>query len=190
MLILSGMIAIVDATFWSVGAVYSAREAVNNPVAGLWLSAYMVPSLLAAPIISRWKIYKKKKRWAAGLLFVSGGVMSLLAFKVGLTTGLGVVFVASMLGALSVPLLDAVYSDLAARMGRERKHLIGLTGGVGSMAYIVGPVLAGFMSDKVGELGTFAAMGIAMMCVSMLVIVVLPVKVRLPQAEIKDWVKG
>ncbi len=184
---MSMMLALVDATFWSVGAVFAAKMVRTNSLAGLWLSAYMVPSLLVGVIMVRWKVYKMKKRWAARLMMVSGLLLSGLVVKMGLNGALVLVFLASLSAALALPLIDAVYSDLVARMGRERKHLIGLSSATTSVAYVVGPVLAGVMADMVGEMKTFAAMGMVTAMVGGLLLVTMPKKLRLPQGELERW---
>lgn len=186
-LAMSLMLALIDSTFWSVGAVFSARMAQTNQLAGLWLSAYMVPSLFVGVILARWKIYKRKKRWAAKLMVVAGLLLSGLMVKMSLVWSLAIVFVASLSAALAGPLLDAVYTDLVARMGRERKHLIGLSSATSSVAYVVGPVTAGLIADLVGEIETFAVMGIATVMVGVVLLITMPKKLRLPQAEMEKW---
>lgn len=87
-------------------------------------------------------------------IFNSGLMMGLV-----MGWALLLVLISSMFGALSLPMIDAVYSDLVARMGRERKHLIGLSSATTSMAYVIGPVAAGLIADTVGELETFFGSG-------------------------------
>lgn len=186
-LVMSVMLALVDASFWTVGAVFAAKQAVFTPLAGLWLSAYMLPSLLVGLLLMKWRIYRGKKRWAAKLMVLSGLGLSGLMFNPGLGWGLVLVFAASCFGALALPLIDAVYTDLVSRMGRERKHLIGLSSATSSVAYVVGPVMAGFIADTVGEVETFAVMGVGMVVVGLLLLIMMPKKLRLPQAEIKAW---
>jgi MFS family permease len=72
-------------------------------------------------------------------------------------------------------------------MGKEGKHMVGLSGSTVSVAYIIGPILAGLISSYVGEKNTFVVMGIVMIIVAVILLVVTPKKLRLPQIEIKTW---
>lgn len=65
--------------------------------------------------------------------------------------------------------------------------MVGLSGSTLSVAYIVGPIIAGLISQFVGEKNTFVVMGIVLTLVSLCLLVVTPKKLRLPQAEIKTW---
>jgi len=108
---------------------------------------------------------------------------------VSLPFRIALVFVAGMLASVALPLIDAVYTDLLSRMGRERKHLVGLSSSMGSIAFVFGPVLVGGASDFIGEIATFGWLGIfgAVVCVGLFL--VMPRKLRLPQTVMSDWEK-
>jgi MFS family permease len=72
-------------------------------------------------------------------------------------------------------------------MGRERKHLIGLSLSTWSIAYIVGPIVAGYIARSIGEAKTFTVLGVFTLLVSLILLIASPKKLRLPQKEIKTW---
>jgi MFS family permease len=72
-------------------------------------------------------------------------------------------------------------------MGRRGKHMMGLSSSTLSLAYIIGPILAGFIAQMVGEKMTFSIMGIFMSVVAIFLLMVTPRKLRLPQTEIQTW---
>jgi MFS family permease len=74
-------------------------------------------------------------------------------------------------------------------MGREEKHLIGLSRSTISIAYIVGPVLAGFIASQVGERMTFSVVGTVVIVVAIFLLLTTPRKLKLPQEEIAKWDK-
>ena len=82
---------------------------------------------------------------------------------------------------------EAVYSDITERMGYEGKHMMGLSSSTLSLAYIIGPVMAGGIAQLVGERLTFSVMGILMALVALILLIVTPRKLRLPQSEIQAW---
>ena len=120
-------------------------------------------------------------------MLLGGIFLALLFFKDSVFYELAMVFLSSVMLSVTYPLVDAVYSDIVARMGRERKHVIGLSSSMVSLAYIVGPVLAGWIASQVGERMTFVTMGIAMAVVSTFLLFTTPKKLLLPQQEIKSW---
>ena len=91
--------------------------------------------------------------------------------------------------ALSVvyPLVDAVYTDIVVRMGKEKKHLIGLTNSIISLAYILGPTLAGLSAKILGEQSSFVILGATTSLVALFLLFVTPKKLKLPQTEIHTW---
>ena len=120
-------------------------------------------------------------------MLISGVMLGLLGLFEGVIWQLSLVFLASCALSVSYPLTDAVYSDILARMGRERKHMLGLSSSTMSLAYIVGPAVAGLVASMVGERMTFSVLGISVILVSILLLVVTPKKIKLPQTEIDGW---
>ena len=97
------------------------------------------------------------------------------------------VFVWSVLSAMAWPLLDAVYTDLLARMGRENIHMVGLKNASNSIAYMIGPIMSGGLATVVVNIESFAYMGGLMVMVAIVLLILTPRKVKLPQTEIKTW---
>ena len=100
---------------------------------------------------------------------------------------LAMVALASSALAVCYPLLEGVYTDFLSRMGSERTDLIGLTGSVINISYIVWPVIAGLIASKVGERITFFWLGVVVVVASVVLLLVTPRKLKLPQTEIKTW---
>lgn len=65
--------------------------------------------------------------------------------------------------------------------------MVGLSGSTISVAYIIGPIMAGAITQFVGEKNTFVVVGNILAPVSVFLLVVTPEKLRLPQTEIKTW---
>lgn len=187
MLVASLFLGLIDATFWTTGTVFTEILAEKSWWGGLFLSTYMLPSLFVGLIVMKWGIYKGKKKWAEIFMFLGGATLALLTFHDSVYFELLVVFLASTFLAVAYPLIDAVYSDIVARMGRERKHLVGLSASMISLAYIIGPTLSGAIASAVGERMTFVTMGAATAVVSLALLILTPKKLRLPQKELATW---
>ena len=178
---------IIDATFWTTGAVWTEALSTRNFWGSLFLPLYTLPSLFMGIVIARWGIVSGKKRLSEKFLLFSGLFLVLLGVSSSIFLQLFFVFISSILLSAAFPLVDAVYSDIVARMGRERRHLIGLSRSTISIAYIVGPILAGFIANAVGASLTFSVVGFFAFLVSVILLLTTPKKLRLPQVEIHEW---
>lgn len=186
-LILSVLAGIVDATFWTTGTVLNDRLAEQSSIGGWFLSAYMLPSLFIGVIVAKWGLSEGKKKWAEKLMLLGGVVLGLLAWVKSVEGIILVVILSSILMSMSWPLLDAIYTDLVVRSRRGRKHMIGLSSSTLSLAYVIGPILAGWLSGKYGEVETFAIIGWGVVVICVILLWVTPKKLHLPQQEMTGW---
>jgi len=186
-LIMSFVLILVDATFWSIGTMINDELANLNQWGGFLMTTYMISSLIMGPLILRLKISQHKKKWAQIFMLMGGVTLALFGIFHSVLWYLFITFVSSAMLALTWPLVDAVYTDLVVRLGRERQHLIGLCSSMNSLGYIVGPILAGGIAEVVGLYDTFVYLGIGIAVVSVLLIITTPRKLKLPQSEIETW---
>jgi len=186
-IILSFMVGVIDSFFWTSGAVLTEKLAIGNFFVGWFLSLYMLPPLFIGLIFIKWNPYQGKKKLAECLFFVSGIFMLLLGFQQNITSILIFVFFASLFISIGYPLIQAVVSDFLGRMGKSKRHLLGFSSSAVSLGYILGPIIAGFISTSVGEKLSFTYLGIFVTIVSLVLIFVTPKKIRLSQQEIKSW---
>lgn len=186
-LLISIIMGLVDATFWTTGTVLSDNLAKQNWLGGMFLPFYMLPMVLIGVVIAKWGIYQGKKKMAEVFMLLAG--LSLTC--IGMVNSIWLLLAVSLFtgSALSIawPLTDAVYSDIINRMGKEGKHMVGLSSSTVSLSYIIGPILAGGIAQMVGERITFSVMGIFMSVAAIILLMVTPRKLRLPQGEIKTW---
>ena len=186
-LIMSLVMGLIDATFWTTGTVLSDNLAKTNWWGGMFLPLYMLPMIFVGLIVAKWGVYKGKKKIAEIFMLLSGLSLSLI----GLNGSLEIMLLAATLTGVTLavvwPLTDAVYSDIINRMGREGKHMMGLSSSTLSLAYIVGPVLAGGIAQVVGERLTFSVIGGVLALVAIIFLLVTPRKLKLPQTEIQTW---
>ena len=97
------------------------------------------------------------------------------------------VFCSSLALSITYPLIEGVYSDVIDRMGRQKRHMIGLTNSTTSISYIIGPIIAGFISLYFGSINTFVYLGYFVVAISLILILLTPKKLKLPQNEISKW---
>ncbi|KKT83660.1 MAG: hypothetical protein UW80_C0009G0014 [Microgenomates group bacterium GW2011_GWC1_44_9] len=186
-LVISVVMGIVDATFWTTGTVLSDSMARDNWLGGMFLPAYMLPMVFVGIIVAKWGIYRGKKKIAETFMLVAGLLLAALSFNDSSYFMLLVSLLSGAALSIAWPMTEAVYSDITERMGYEGKHMMGLSSSTLSLAYIIGPVMAGGIAQLVGERLTFSVMGILMALVALILLIVTPRKLRLPQSEIQAW---
>ena len=186
-LILSLTLGIIDSVFWTTGTVWSETLTGRSFWGGMLIPLYTLPSIPLGIFLAKKKIISGKKKIAEILTLGAGLALMFLTFTNSLTGILLVILLSSILLSVAFPLSEAVYSDIIARMGKQDQHLIGLSNSTFSLAYIIGPILAGLTAQFFGEQKTFAALGLAVAVISGILLLSTPKKLKLPQAEIKEW---
>lgn len=189
LVILGLFMGLVDSAFWTTGAIWTETLAKESFWGGMFLPVYQLPALFMGLVVVRWGIYQGKKKMAEIFLLLSGLFLVLLGVSANVFWQLAMVFISSAMLSVTYPMVDATYSDIVARMGPQRKHLMGLSSSTLSLGYIVGPALAGFIAQAVGERMSFVVWGVAVSLVSAILLLVTPKKLKLPQEEIQSWKK-
>jgi MFS family permease len=185
--IISIFLGLIDATFWTTGAVWMESLSKQSFWGNFLLPVYQMPALFMGFVVTKWGIYKGKKKMALRFLILACLFLMLLIFNLPIPLYILCVFVSSVMLGVTYPLVDAVYSDIVARMRRERKHLVGLSNSTSSIAYIIGPAIAGFIAGVVGSKLTFVVAGAATLVVAAVLFFVTPKKIRLPETKISSW---
>jgi MFS family permease len=186
-LIISLVLGFIDSTFWTIGAIWTEKLTKINPWGVWFLPLYLLPSICLGIPLSRWKISSGKKKLAEKFLGLSGITFTAIAISGSVAWQLAVICLASCSLAICYPLIQGVYTDIIARMGSEKKDVIGLTSSVVNLSYIIWPVFAGLIASKVGERLTFSWLGVGVLMIAVILLFVTPKKLKLPQNEIKTW---
>lgn len=181
------VLGFVDATFYTVGTVWTEKLSLVNPWGVWFLPLYLLPSICLGIPLSNWNIKNGKKKLAEKFLGLSGIFFILIALDSSVHWQLMMVALASSAIAICYPLLGGVYTDILARLGKEKKDMIGLSDSILNISYIVWPILAGIVSANVGERMTFAWLGVVVLLSSIVLLLITPRKIKLPQGEIKAW---
>jgi len=186
-MVISLLLGFIDSTFWTTGAIWTEKLAKINYLGGLFLPFYQLPAIFLGVVIAGWGIYKGKKILTEKFLIVAGIFLIGLAVSNTIYWQLSMVLLSSAALSICYPLLDGVYTDIVARMGKEKKDLIGLTSSVVNVSYVVWPPVVGVVAGLIGERLTFSFVGGLVVVVAVILLFVTPKKLRLPQTEIKTW---
>ena len=186
-LLASFMVGMVDATFWTTGTVLNDKLSQQHMLGGWFLSAYMLPFLFGGLLIAKWGIDVGKKKWAERFIILGAMALTTVGFLDSVPVMLIVVCVAGIFISMAFPLIDSVYTDLVSRARKGRKHIMGMSSATFSLAYVIAPILAGYVSNIVGEQMTFTYVGTTILLISICLLWVTPKKLKLPQDEIQSW---
>jgi MFS family permease len=186
-MVLSLLLGFIDSTFWTTGAIWTEKLAKINYLGGLFLPFYQLPAIFLGAVVAGWGIYKGKKILTEKFLIIAGIFLIGLAVNGSIYWQLAMVLLASSALSICYPLLEGVYTDIVARMGKEKNDLIGLTSSVVNISYIIWPPIVGIVAALIGERLTFSFVGVIVVVVSVILLFVTPKKLRLPQEEIKSW---
>lgn len=186
-LLVSLMGGLIDATFWSTGTVLNDSLAQKSFAGGWFMSAYMLPFLFVGIIVAKWGIDTQKKKWAEKFVLLGGFSLMMLPIFQNIWLILLCVFMSGVFLAMAWPLVDAVYTDLVTRAHKGRKHVMGISAATNSMAYIIGPILSGWLAGRFGEMQNFAIIGGMVVIVAIVLLFTTPKKLNLPQVEMREW---
>jgi len=186
-IIMSLLLGFIDASFWTTGAVMTVKLMQQSILGSLFLPLYSLPPLFVGLVVAKLGIFTGKKKIAEIFLLLAGFVLLAMPVLGSLYWKLGVVFLASALLSICYPLVEGVYSDIDARLGDEKKHMIGLTSSIVNLSYIFWPIVAGFIAGSFGGEMVFSFTGLVSAVVASILLVTTPRKLRLPQKEIHQW---
>lgn len=177
----------IFASYWVFGGLFG--QALSGREGFDWIVMFLfaVPGLIASFILSKFTIKQHKKLRTHIYLIIGGFLLMTLILFEGYKFLVGfVIFSSSLMFALSYPLNNAVFSDLATRLGKEKNHLFGMVNATGSVAFIVVPVVLGIMSDKFGYYNSFAFIGGIAFLTGVVLLFTTPRKIHLPQKELEE----
>lgn len=178
------ILTMMDAAFWTIGSILAEEMNETSSLGGLLIIAYMLPSLFAGYLSSSLTFRLGKKRTA----FVTGILCGLTFLGAGVTSPpllfIALVFIASIFQGMAVPEIFGAIEDYLERLGHSSNALVGLENSTTSLAFIIGPMFAGLIGTILGEQAMFAIMGILITLVSLLALVIVPRKIRLPEKAI------
>ncbi len=180
-LIMTFTLNMTDAFFWTIGPIISESISNIHPFGGFFLTLYSLPALLVGWFVGRITNRYGKKKTAVIAIFAGSAVLSTVSF-VGLSPILLViVFVSSLLSSIAWPALNGAYADYIAEAPRHEPEIEGVSDFTYNAAYVVGPILAGFLSDQIGDINTIAFTGVFGMVAALVLFKITPKHIHVPK---------
>jgi MFS family permease len=172
-------VQVLFSCFWTIGGLFGSQL---SAYPWAFMTLYILGIILGNLAASRLEVRRYKKRIAMICLTIGGLVISLIAF-VG---SAGLIYLLSFVGGLALslvmPMNESVYSDLSKRAPEWEMELISLSRLSTSLAYIVGPLLCGFLADRFGYATTFGIFGIVAAIFGLSLLLITPRKLKMRHA--------
>ena len=181
-LILTCLINVIDSFFWTVGPLLAESFAKYHEFAGFFMVAFTLPPLLVGwGVGSVTAKYGKKKTAFAG--FIIGSLILSLMFLFNEPLILAaVVFLSSSCIAFSWPAINGVYADFIGETNSLSREVESMADFFGNIGYIIGPIMAGFLADRLGNQAAFSVLGIITALVAVILFKMTPKKIKIDQA--------
>lgn len=159
-LLLTSYFWIYDAFFWTIGPLISSTLPIVGKVNGIFVTSYVLPFFVFGFLVSLMNKRLGKKHTAQIFGIFAGIVlMSLFILKSSELTLLAVL-IASGFVAFCIPSLNAAYADYVQENPFLEKEIQALQDFFTNLAYIIGPIIAGYLADRVGNLSSFGVLGL------------------------------
>ncbi len=168
-LIMVMMLNIIDAFFWTIGPLLTGGS--------LFLTAYQLPALLVGWFVGLVTAKFGKKNTAFMSLLTGSLVLVLLGYLNKPVFIITAVFLSSLLMSLSWPALRAAFADYLKEAGKYEKEIESLEDLYTNLGFVIGPALAGFLADQLGNAKAFSVLGLFGAATAVYLIKITPKKI-------------
>lgn len=153
-------IVLIDSAYWTIGGLLS-QEIFKGQEGLDWvvIVLYSVALVIGASIAARFKEKENQYRRVTISLFISSVVLC-LSFFLHKYLILASFFVSSIFLGLAVTFNDACSSRLIGMMRKDNRYLVGFIRMQSSLAYVIGPLILGFVSDSFNYISAFSLVGV------------------------------
>jgi len=179
---------ILDSTYWTVGVLLSEQMRQAHAWGSLLLPLRTLPALFMLFLAPKLARPFGKKRIAFYSAFVSACLLILQGFMQNDSIFILLAFTSSLFSAIAIPEIYATFEDYMSRLGSHGNDIVGLENSAGSLAYIVGPIVAGGIAALVGYRFTFTIVGIFLALCSLTALIIVPRKIKMPKKAIEHIV--
>ena len=172
-------IYVFDATFWTIGPLFSDNFPSFPNFSGYLMTLYSLPSLLTA-----WRVeYLTQKFGKKRTAYVSFLFANIFLIPIGFVNSpwlvLLLVFLSAIATSITWPSIEGAFADYAQEAGHLDTEVEGITDLTTNIGYIIGPIFAGVFSDKIGISLSFGVLGIVNVAIVILLFFVTPRHIRI-----------
>ncbi len=182
--ILQLLINIVDASFWTIGTLFTEQLGAQHFLGNFLIPAYIAPSVFVGFLLGKFEFPIGKKRTALICSGLAGTVFISFMFFTNIPLLIAMTFIASFFLSIAVPYIRATFENYVSRLGKNNSDMIGLQASSTSLGFIIGPIIASLIADIFDIQAAFAVIGGSLAITSLCLLFVTPRKIKMPQAEL------
>lgn len=168
-LILTLLISIYDAFFWTIGPLFAESFRGMDGFDGLFLAAYELPALMVGWFIGKATIRLGKKRTAFAAFGVGSLILATLPLISSPPLAIATIFLASMFISMAIPAINGTYADYIEEAPKAEKEIEAVSDFSSNLGYVIGPITAGILADAYGDSIAFSVLSI----VGVIIVIVL-----------------
>ncbi len=151
---------IFEATFWTIGPLFAGNFTEFSDFSGIFMMLYGLPPLLTGWFVENFTSRFGKKRTAYISFLLGNFFLIPFAFVNSPYIILVLVFLSSVVNSFAWPAIKGAYVDYINESHQYENEIVGLNDFSTNIGYVIGPIMAGFLSDRIGIGGSFAAIGL------------------------------
>lgn len=176
-LILTFVLNLIDATFWTVGPLLVDSWADLGIFGTLFMTAYLLPPLFVGWFIGPATSKLGKKKTANICLLIASLLFASLFAVNNHIAIIAIVFIATIFLDVSFPANSATYADYISESGALETEIESQADFATNLGYVIGPMLAGFLADTFSNIAAFSIVGLIGIGVAILLLFITPRKI-------------
>lgn len=181
-LVLTCLLNIIDSFFWTIGPIVAEGMSQYHQFAGFFMVAFTLPPLLVGWGIGKITTKYGKKQTAFVSLLIGSLILSTMMFWHNPFILIAIVLLFSSSIAFSWPAINGVYADFISETDNLTREIESVEDFFVNIGYIVGPILAGFLADRAGNMTAFSILGVFGAIMAFVLMKITPKSIRIDQA--------
>lgn len=179
-LIFNTLLYAFDSTFWVLGPLFATSFHGFKDFGGIFMTAYTLPTIIVGWFIGQITRKYGKKRTAYFAFLVFNILVAFIGYINLPWVIISLVFVGSLIGSIAWPAIRGAYLDYINESRIFQKEITGLNDFSTNLGAIIGPALAGFLSDMVGIRYTFTLVGFINIIIIVILLFITPREIKVP----------
>lgn len=168
-LIVSLFINVIEAFFWTIGPLFSETLTEVGRFGGIFMATHTFPALVVGWIVGSVTIRYGQKRTAIVSLLIGSSFLMAFFFLHNEYLIIAVNLVAAFFTALAAPAISGAYADYIAEAGKISTEIETMEDLSTNTGYVIGPILAGFISEMFGYQAAFGLLGLGGIVIMLIV---------------------
>lgn len=173
-LLLTFFLNLADSFFWTIGPLVAESLSGIKQFSGVFMTAYALPPLLVGWIVGSFTRRHGKKRTSFISLFYGSVFLIFFSLIDNPYVLMLDVFAASFFMSMAYPAINGAYADYISETDEYEKEIESLEDFYTNLGYVVGPMMAGFMADQLGDGNTFSLLGFLGATIALVLILITP----------------